>query len=866
MLEKGQSLPERCEQHREQHRKETKKIKCPYFQVEPAFDISAFDYYKAAYTPHGERPKVKKDATPDSSGMRIRITDKHVLKLYEALRSNQVVVVSSPTGTGKSIYLLYRLLEQAPGCSDDFVGNLIRQGQIIQTQPLRGTVRRNPEAVSRNLLGESAPGRLMTLGLYHRGHEDYSPYNLGVVVTDGAVRNWIRKGQLGQYSVIFVDEAHKRTVNIDILLLMLKHKLPQHPHLRVIISSATIDPNEFKTTFESEGIRVAVLDLSKTLGEELNYQEHYWNGGAVEGCDCWFCFSDEARARLRQSQEPPTLSAMPKAVANFVLEILQHTEHGSILAFLPGEAAIKDAMRLVEEGRQKLDISQHVRVVPLYRRLGTVERDLSEDGSRRVLLSTDITETGLTIPDLVYGIDSGYIKETQWDGDTLSRSLLAVAHSQAGRKQRWGRFGRTGEKGYVYCLYTEADFHNPEKTPPQTVPEILRSPLEDAVLTLRAAGIPHSQIMGAPTEDQTVAFQKEDHRSFTALEQEGLIDNAGVITEKAVEVFHISVSAMEMALLTLADEHNCLLEMATVLSLMSTEEGSPRTGEGLYDHEGLLVWNPRWNTSTKDWVWRLHQSLKAGCRDDLDFVGKIAFLYLRAQERGKEKQWAEYQFVNELVIRRAIVRRDERLAKFATRMQLGSTFPSDTTGHAETRGRPIRLVDMDLIQRVRAVINAALPSKVVTLVHGDPMRYNPGTTASLATPCVISGQCVGDWSKEEKAILLSAGKASVLVEGRPTVASVASFLVRAMHLTDSKRGLCILADQIFPVGSVVDMRHENKKCRLVGIRELPGRFTPEFRQSCEKGNTTDDDNTTSRSFERDFLIEDPTVELQGRIM
>lgn len=243
MLEKGESMPERCENCKEKHRIGKRETRQTYFHVDLAMDevISTFNYCAAAYTPHHDRNRQEVLHKPDLTGMKIRITDEHIKELYDKLDKNQVVILASPTGTGKSVYVLARLLEAPENYDDDFIEILIRQGQLSQTQPLAEATKRNPNTVSTKILAESGPGPMGTVGFRHSGEKAYSHHNIGIVVTDGSLKNWMRDGHLGQYSLIMIDEAHKRSVNIDNLLTLLQYKLPLYPHLKVIIASATIN-------------------------------------------------------------------------------------------------------------------------------------------------------------------------------------------------------------------------------------------------------------------------------------------------------------------------------------------------------------------------------------------------------------------------------------------------------------------------------------------------------------------------------------------------------------------------------------------------------------------------------------------------
>jgi HrpA-like RNA helicase len=825
MLERGESLPERCEECRERHLKEIMEIKCPYFQVELESEdnFTTFDYYLSAYTSHGNRPRQPAKLEPDLSRMKIRITDEHIKQLYEKLERNQVVVLTSPTGTGKSIYTLYRLLQKPEDYSGDLLERLIHQGQIIQTQPLTAAVERIPNAVSRNLLGEPEVGPMQTLGLRHRGKEKYGPHNLGVVVTDGSLRNWIRDGHLGKYSLIMIDEAHKRTLNIDTLLLLLKYKLPLYPHLRVIISSATIDYNEFKETFAKEGISVGIFDLSQELKEETNYYLHYWREGRVEGCDCWLCRDAEKRERFwEKRKDPPQESQLPEAVADFVLEILKETEEGSILAFLPGEEMIEKAKRLVEERKKEVDPKGEIPVITIYRRLGeeeVVKRFEQKGKRRRVLITTDIAETSHTLDDLVYVIDSGYQKESQWDPETETSSLPVVRHSKAGCRQRYGRVGRN-QKGYVYCLYKREDF---EKFRDQTTPEVFRSPFDDVLLNLRAAGIAEDPISLLGKQDDIL--KKEVERCIGALKSGSFIDERGYITEEGLEIFHIPKSSREIALMNLADEQNCLMEVVTVLSLMQTDEGGIRTGENLYHPlDGLLIWDPRWTARTKLEVWKIHQALKAGCKDDLDFIIKLAVCFLKAEQKGKGKEWALWHMLNYDLLKKCLLGKTEKEGRTPPeREELLDIY------RLKAKEEEVREVDPELLDRVRSVIAALFPERIIELEkRGDFLTYQWGKE-DLRKVGVVSKHCVGDWKEGDKAIWMTAVKGELVLDGFPTTLPVASFMVRLPDGGRVTEKEILFLDQRFPVGSWVSIKQEGDKYFISELIQLPPAIKIDYR-------------------------------------
>lgn len=814
MAERGESLPERCDECKKSHKEKViKQVKCPYFQIERESEknFTPFDYYKSAYTFHGDRPRPPRKIDFHPPKMRIKITDDHIEDLYKLLEKNQVVVLSSPTGTGKSIYILYRLIEQSSSYSGDFVKELLRQGQVIQTQPLSSATERIPNTIAGNLLGEpeeSKIGPYKMLGLRHREKEKYSRHNLGVVVTDGSLRNWVRDGYLGQYSLIMIDEAHKRTLNIDTLLLLLKHKLSLYPHLRLIISSATINIHEFEKEFEKEGISVGIFDLSKSFQEEKNYYVHFWKGGKVVGCDCWLCQNNKIRENFwKDKKNLPQETQLPNTVATFVIEILKQTEEGGILIFLSGEAIIEKAKKLIVERKRRIDPKGEISVITVYRRLeeivggGEVEKRFNQQGKkRRILLTTDIAETSHTLEDIVYVLDSGYIKESQWDPETQTSSLPTVRHSQAGCKQRWGRVGRT-KKGYVYCFYTEEQFNNNKEFKKQTIPEVYRSPFDDVLLNLKAGGISEiPSLIGEPLNKELV--QTEIKRASKTLTEEGFIDEKGNVTEKGFEIFHIPKSSSEIALMNLADEQNCFMEMITTLPIIMPRESVISTGINLYHPlNGLLIWDPRWTARTKMEIWRIHQAFQVGCKDDLDFVTKLTYCLLKAEKKERGKEWALRHFVNYDFLKKIILQRQELIDIYQIKVK------------EKREKEKIREVEPDLIDRVRTVLATILPKEdIAELEKKDKSSIYKWQTKKGTK---ISKYCTGNWKKGDKALLTAKEKVAF------DKCSVASFIVKLPKESKITNKVNLFVDQRYPVGSQVLVNKMGSKNFISKIVKLP---------------------------------------------
>lgn len=810
MTEKGESLPERCDNCRRNRKKDKREIRINYFRQLPSLENMTSSFYsRSNYASHGDRNYIEIPESKEDSGLKVRMTDDHIEQLYEKLEGNQVVVLASPTGTGKSVYVLYRLLDPPPQYQGSFVDDLLHQGQVVQTQPLSAAVERIPEVVSEKELKQSSVKPLGVLGLRHRGREDYDRHNLGVVVTDGSLRNWIRDGHIGQYSLIMVDEAHKRSLNIDSLLSLLQFKLPLHPHLKVIIASATINIDEFKDAFERKGIRTDVLDLSRDLEEKTDYTVHFWKDGPKESCDCWMCQKEKVRKNFwRFMGFPPEEGQLPQAVASYVIEILRNTKTGSILVFLPGEAVIEKSRELIEEKILNIRGGKDIPILPIYSRLGEneVSNRFNKKGKvRRVLLTTDIAETSHTLDDVVYLVESGFIKQSQWDPESLTSTLPNIRHSQAGCKQRFGRVGRNA-KGYVYCLYTQEQFNNFQE---QTTPEVFRSQTDEVLVNVKSAGVSDDlSFIGEADNKQT--FDYEIKRSLSSLTEEKYLDEEGNVTEDGLESFRIPLTIQKKALLDIADKQGCLEEMLALVSALETERGEARTGaESSNPMHGILVWDPRWTAETKMRVSRVLESLRFGCRDDLEFILKVVYCFKRAQAEGKDKDWATKNFVNHSVLEEI----------------LGSYQEVREIFLAKAENRAPRELELPRVPKLRLILSKLLKGREVEIKEGEKglfyqLKGNEEVTG------YISEACAGSWQDGDKAILLAATKKKGLVGGEERMVSVACALAKPDTEAEFKPELFL--DQNLPAGTRLLVHKQGSKEYIAKILQAPTQLRVEY--------------------------------------
>ncbi len=809
MTEKGESLPERCDKCRKGRQKDKREIRINYFRQLPSRQIMIPSLYcRSNYTSHGDRSYIEIPESKEESGLRVRMTDDHIEELYEKLEKNQVVVLASPTGTGKSVYVLYRLLDPPPQYQGSFVDDLLHQGQVVQTQPLSAAVEKIPETVSEKELKQSAVRPMGILGLRHRGREDYDRHNLGVVVTDGSLRNWLRDGHIGQYSLIMVDEAHQRSLNIDSLLALLQFKLPLHPHLKVIISSATINIGEFKEAFESKGISTDVLDLSQALEDDADYTVHFWQDGSKKDCDCWLCRKEKVRKNFWQTMSsPPEEGQLPQVVASYVIEILRNTKTGSILVFLPGEAVIEKSRELIEEKIFDVQGGKDIPVLPIYSRLGDeVSNRFNKKGKvRRVLLTTDIAETSHTLDDVVYLVESGFIKQSQWDPESLTSSLPNIRHSQAGCKQRFGRVGRN-RKGYVYCLYTQEQFNNFQE---QTTPEVFRSQTDEVLVNIKSAGVSDNfSFIGEADNDQT--FDYEIKRSLSFLSEEKYLDEEGNVTEDGLESFRIPLTIQKKALLDMADQQGCLEEMLVLVSALETDRGEARTGaESSNPMHGILVWDPRWTAETKMRVSRVLDALKLGCRDDLEFILKIVYCFQQARMEERDRDWATKNFVNYSVLEEILDNYQKVREMFLAK--------------AETRSP--RELELSRVSKLRLVLSRVLKGREVKIKQGEKGLFYQLKNNEEVTG-YISEACAGNWQDGDEAILLAATKKKGLVDGEERMVSVACALAKPDIGLEFKSDL--FWDQNIPVGTRMLIHRQGNKEYVAKILQAPTQLRVEY--------------------------------------
>jgi len=362
--------------------------------------------------------------------------------IAEAIENNQVVIIAGETGSGKTTQIPKICLDLGRG----------RRGLIGHTQPRRLAARTVAERIAEELgqpIGE-------TVGYAIRFDDRVSPTSAVKLMTDGILLAEMQRDRfLNAYDTIIIDEAHERSLNIDFILGYLKRLLPKRPDLKVIITSATIDPESFAEHFaDASGEPAPIIEVSgRTFPVEIRYRpmEFERDGKVVD-------------------QDP--LDALCEACEELMLE-----GPGDILCFFPGERDIRDAMEAIE-GRKW----RGVEVTPLFGRLSNQEqhRVFEPHSGRRIVLSTNIAETSLTVPGIRYVVDTGTARISRYSTRNKVQRLPIEPISQASANQRSGRCGRVAD-GIAIRLYSEEDFNS---RPEFTDPEILRTNLASVILQM----------------------------------------------------------------------------------------------------------------------------------------------------------------------------------------------------------------------------------------------------------------------------------------------------------------------------------------------------------------------------------------------
>ncbi|MER6995180.1 ATP-dependent RNA helicase HrpA [Streptomyces sp. NPDC000410] len=453
--------------------------------------------------------------------------------ILEAIRDHQVVIVAGETGSGKTTQIPKICLELGRGV----------RGMIGHTQPRRIAARTVAERVADELrtpLGEAVGWKVR---FTDQVNQDATFVKL---MTDGILLAEIQTDrELRAYDTIIIDEAHERSLNIDFLLGYLAQLLPKRPDLKIVITSATIDPERFSRHFGD----APIVEVSgRTYPVEVRYRPLLEED------------SDES--------DRDQITAICDAV-----DELQSEGSGDILVFLSGEREIRDTADALNKKQLR-----STEVLPLYARLSHAEqhRVFQSHPGRRIVLATNVAETSLTVPGIKYVIDPGTARISRYSHRTKVQRLPIEAISQASANQRKGRCGRTSD-GICIRLYSEDDF---EARPEFTDAEILRTNLASVILQMTAAGL--GDIEKFPFIDPP------DHRNIRdgvqLLQELHALDPAQKDPKKRLtpmgrKLAQLPVDPRLARMVIEADKNGCVREVMVIAAALSIQDPRERPAE-----------------------------------------------------------------------------------------------------------------------------------------------------------------------------------------------------------------------------------------------------------------------------------------------
>ncbi|AFL75221.1 ATP-dependent RNA helicase HrpA [Thiocystis violascens] len=459
-------------------------------------------------------------------------------EVAELIARHQVVVLCGETGSGKSTQLPKICLELGRGLA----------GRIGHTQPRRIAARTLASRIAQEL-GASATDRggdpiNSLVGYKVRFHDRIRPETCIKLMTDGILLAEIQQDRLlTEYDTLIIDEAHERSLNIDFLLGYLRGILPRRPDLKLIVTSATIDPQRFASHFaEPDGQPAPIVEISgRTWPVEVRYRPP----------------ADDEHAGERDD-------AMQQAISDAVCELAM-VGRGDVLVFLSGEREIRETAETLRKHHPPA-----TEILPLFARQGPREqaRIFQPHSARRVILTTNVAETSLTVPGIHYVIDPGFARISRYSHRTKVQRLPVERISQASANQRKGRCGRIAS-GVCIRLYREDNF---ESRADFTEPEIARTNLAAVILQMKMLGF--GAVERFPFVDPPDSRLVTD--GYRALEELGALDTKGDLTTLGKQLGRLPVDPRIGRMLLAAVDHHCLGEMLIIAAALSVQDPRER--------------------------------------------------------------------------------------------------------------------------------------------------------------------------------------------------------------------------------------------------------------------------------------------------
>ncbi|MFK8066990.1 MAG: ATP-dependent RNA helicase HrpA [Gammaproteobacteria bacterium] len=474
-------------------------------------------------------------------------------EISKAISENQVVIICGETGSGKSTQLPKICLDMGRGVT----------GLIGHTQPRRIAARTVAARVADEL--KSQLGKLV--GYKIRFSDQVGSQTAIKVMTDGILLAETQGDRfLNAYDTLIIDEAHERSLNIDFLIGYLKTLLPKRPDLKIIITSATIDPERFSRHFNN----APIIEVSgRTFPVELRYRPLIEPG--VEGVD--------------------NEKELQQGIKDAVDEI-SHFDQGDILIFLSGERDIRETMESLRKQNLK-----NTEVIALYAKQGTAEQNLifQAHKKRHIILATNVAETSLTVPGIRYVIDPGFARISRYNPRSKVQRLPIENISQASANQRKGRCGRVSE-GICIRLYSEEDFN---ARPMFTDPEIKRTSLASVILQL--SSLRFGDIEEFPFVEPPEGRYIND--GYKLLEELGAVDSSRNITSTGKKLAKLPVDPRIGRMILAAHDQNCMTEILIIASALSVQDVRDKPMEKMQQADEA---HAKFSDEDSDFIWFLN--------------------------------------------------------------------------------------------------------------------------------------------------------------------------------------------------------------------------------------------------------------------
>ncbi|HUI62116.1 MAG TPA: ATP-dependent RNA helicase HrpA, partial [Steroidobacteraceae bacterium] len=469
----------------------------------------------------------------------------HRAEILEALTRHPVIVVCGATGSGKSTQLPKFCLEAGRGT----------HGLIGHTQPRRIAARALAARLAQEL-GTEAPRGPETggrgpkasaagiVGYKVRFSDRTGPATRLKLMTDGILLQELAGDRgLNRYDTLILDEAHERSLNIDLLLGVLRQIVARRPDLRVIVTSATIDPGKFADFFGG----APVIEVSgRSYPVEVRYQP--------------LSAQDEDAAEL----------SLPEGIVAAVRELDRSGtgQRGDTLVFLPGEKHIREAATALEEARLP-----DTEVLPLFARLSArdQERIFASHTQRRVVLATNVAETSLTVPGIRFVVDSGLARISRYSVRGKVQRLPIERISRASADQRKGRCGREAP-GICIRLYPQDEFNLREEFTP---PEVLRTNLASVILRMAALGLGEPETFPFPDPPDTRLVND----GVRLLQELKAMDAERRVTSLGHQIAALPVDPRLGRMLLAASHHNCVTEMLAITAFLEAQDPRERPSD-----------------------------------------------------------------------------------------------------------------------------------------------------------------------------------------------------------------------------------------------------------------------------------------------